>query len=183
MKKGLVHIYTGDGKGKTTAGFGLALRAVAAGFKVCAFQFLKGGGRPAGEVLSAKKLGRNFKVVRFDQIHPLFQKGRRPEQRQRDIEELKVRMGIDLEEVRAELLGQRYDLVILDEVLCALKDGYVKEKDLLDLIDSKPHTVELVLTGRGATQRLIERADYVTEMREIKHPFVKGVKARKGIED
>ncbi len=178
MKKGLVHIYTGNGKGKTTAAIGCALRAVGQGFKVAIFQFLKGGGLDSGEI-KALKVKRNCKAVRFKQVHPCFQKNKK------DIKcsnLLKKRIKQDFTKAKSEIFSKKYDVVILDEIIVAVRDGYISEAELIDLIDEKPLGVELLLTGRGATKDLIAWADYVTAMHPAKHPYSKKVPPRKGIE-
>lgn len=174
LKKGLVHIYTGEGKGKTTAALGLALRAAGGGLKVCFFQFYKGGKFPCKEADAVKKLGGNFKFKRFEITHPLFKK----------VNPAKVKPQVKkaINEVCGLILSGRFDLVILDEILIGVPQGFVDEKIILNIIKEKPRTVELVLTGRGATEKLIDSADYVTYMKDIKHPFTKGMAARKGIE-
>ncbi|NOZ68141.1 MAG: cob(I)yrinic acid a,c-diamide adenosyltransferase [Deferribacteres bacterium] len=174
MPKGLIHVYTGEGKGKTTAAFGLAERAAGHGRKVLVLQFLKSGTRESGEIVSARNSG--IKVIKFnDQTTPLFDRDASPE-RIRD--SVKKAIAVSMEEIKSGL----YDIVILDEFNTVLKCGFATMKDAREIIDAKPERLELVFTGRGAPQELIELADYVTEMRLIKHPFKNGVKARKGIE-
>lgn len=175
MKKGLVHVYTGPGKGKTTAAFGLALRALGRGMHVLIVQFLKGGGQLSGEAgyLDARQ---GVDVICFpDQRHPIFCK-------ECDVEELKasIRTGFGL--AMDKTLSGEYDMVILDEVINCVKEGWLAVDELARLVREKPVKVELVLTGRGCPDELMELADYVTEMRVVKHPAEKGVKARKGVE-
>ncbi len=177
--QGLVHIYTGNGKGKTTAAFGLGMRAAGAGLKVCIFQFLKSKRLTSGEVESAKRLSPKLKVVRFNQTHPIFLP---PKDRQDSIQSLKSSISSALKEVGKVLSSGRYDLVILDEVVNAVSEKYLNVGALVELIDSKPKNVEMVLTGRNAPEEIIRMADYVTEMRDVKHPYKRGIKARKGIE-
>jgi len=174
MKKGLVHIYTGDGKGKTTAALGLALRAAGSDYKVCFFQFFKAGKFPCGEMNIAKKLGKNFKCRRLNISHPLFKKV--------SASKVASQLRKALYEVEAAIKNPQFDIVVLDEVLNGASQGFMNEGLLEDIIRRKPAGLELVLTGRGATKKLIACADYVTHMKEIKHPFSKGIKARKGIE-
>jgi cob(I)alamin adenosyltransferase len=174
MERGLVHIYTGEGKGKTTAAVGLGLRAAGCGCRVCFLQFFKDGGFTCGEADAVKKLGGNFKFKRFDIAHPLFKKV--------TAAELKPRLKKAVDEARKLIKDGRFDLVILDEILVGVPEGFISEKIVLDIIRNKPATVELVLTGRGASKRLIGAADYVTYMKDIKHPFRDGICARKGIE-
>lgn len=176
-KKGLIHIYTGKGKGKTTAALGLALRAIGWGRKVCIFQFMKKGIN--GEYKASSLLGRHLKVVTFDQTHPAFY---HKSLRKKAAEILKNKICRDLKVVKEILLLGNYDIVILDEIINAIKEKFVKKSDILSLIKLKFRCSELVLTGRGAPQWLIDRCDYVTDMRLVKHPYKKGLKARKGIE-
>jgi len=173
LTQGLVQVYTGNGKGKTTASLGLALRAVGRGLKVCMVQFIKGGGQ-YGEHLSAEKLAPLLT------IHQTGRDGWIHKDRL-DPEDVRIARGA-LELARQAITGGEYDLVILDEINGAAWFGLVSVEDVLSLIGSKPPTVELVLTGRSADERVIAAADLVTEMREIKHYFAAGVQARIGIE-
>jgi len=169
-KKRLVQIYTGNGKGKTTAALGLALRAVGQGMKVIMIQFLKGG-EAGGEYL-------------FTAQYPYFQIVRTNTQScfEQSDEELNATTRETLALARKTLAGSDYDIVILDEICTAVKNGYLTSAQVLELVDSKPDTTELVLTGRGATEDIIQRADLVTEMAMVKHPYSNGIPARKGIE-
>jgi cob(I)alamin adenosyltransferase len=171
-RKGLVQVYTGDGKGKTTAALGLALRASGQGLKVYIVQFMKGW--PFyGELESVKHLP-NVTLRQFGR--PNFVNKQNPDP-------IDIRLAREaLDHARAVTVAGQHDLVILDEVNVALDFGLVKLADVLDSLDSRPPQVELVLTGRGAPAALIARADLVTEMLQIKHPFTEGVEARKGIE-
>lgn len=179
LKKGLVHIYTGTGKGKTTAAFGLGMRAVGNGLTVCLFQFLKCKGITYGEVKAAQRFGTKFRVVTFGQTHPYFL----PPSKQKEARyKLKISIKLALKTVKEVMTSESYDLIILDELITALRDGFIDLESVLGLIDSKPKSTELVLTGRGATKALRRHADYVTEMRNVKHPYTKGIKARRGIE-
>lgn len=172
LEKGLVQVYTGNGKGKTTASLGLALRAVGRGLRVCMIQFIKGG-HPYGEQLAAERLAPLFTLVQTGR--GVWIKG------EPSPEDIKLaEKGISL--AREALTGGLYDLVILDEINNALHYGLVEVDVVLSLIYSKPEKVELVLTGRNAHERIVEAADLVTEMREIKHYYKKGIPARPGIE-
>ena len=176
-KRGLIHIYTGNGKGKTTAALGLALRAAGWGMKACVFQFMKKGVN--GESKASELLDKRLRVVTFDQTHPLFyHKSLRRKARATLLDKIKQ----DLKMVKEVLLLGNYDIIILDEIINAVKEKLVKKKDILDLINLKIRSSELILTGRGAPPWLIKFSDYVTEMRLVKHPYKKGLKARKGIE-
>lgn len=174
-KLGLVHIYTGEGKGKTTAAIGLAVRAAGNGLKVLFVQFLKGG-EESGELKIFKKLQENIEVIRFDQRHPIFfNKG--------DTKEGLIMAAKDALKLIAEKIkSDKYDLVVLDEINNLIAQGWADINELTDIIRKRPEGVEIVLTGRGAPRELIKIADYVTEMKAVKHPFKKGIKARKGIE-
>lgn len=167
--KGLVHIYTGDGKGKTTAALGLAMRAVGQGMKVAFIQFLKG--IPCGEHFFISQY-QPFKLVQIS-VGNSFSKSK--EQLSREAQQT-------LAYAEQEILSGEYDLVILDEIFVAVNQGLITIKQVLDLLDEKPSSVELVLTGRGAPPEIVQRADLVTEMLMIKHPFTGGTGARRGIE-
>ena len=179
LEKGLVHIYTGNGKGKTTAAFGLGMRAVGGGLGVICFQFLKGKDQSYGELKAVSKLGPKFNVVTLGTTHPYFLP---PAERRKARYELKKSTRLAMGTIKKVMASQRYDLIILDELVTAMRDGFIDLESVLDLIDSKPKSTELVLTGRGAPKALKKHADYVTEMRNIKHPYGKGMKARRGIE-
>lgn len=169
---GYVHVYTGDGKGKTTAAFGLALRAAGAGLKVFIAQFVKS--EEYGEIAALKRFSDLITCRRYGGGCWLY--------KDPGIEDLRCAQK-GREEVRSIVAGGRYDMVILDEANIALHYGLVPVDDFLALIDMKPAGLELVFTGRYAHPRLIERADLCTEMREVKHYYQQGVLARKGIEN
>jgi cob(I)alamin adenosyltransferase len=162
----MIQLYTGDGKGKTTAAVGLAVRAVGAGKRVAFFQFLKG--RPTGEVASLERLG----VVVDREWDGAWVVGAPTKEQVRSTQLLYHRL--------IKAVGGLYDLVVADEIVVAAALGLLGEEQVLRLCDVA--RCELVLTGRGATQAMIERADLVSEMRKIKHYFDAGVKAREGIE-
>ncbi len=170
LSNGLVHIYTGAGKGKSTAAFGLAIRAAGGGLKVCIHQFIKG--MVYGENVSLKKI-RNIKLKQCGR--GCFIKGKPT------LKDMAYAQK-GLAKIRKDIASAKYDLVILDEANVALKLGLIRTDDIIDIIRSKPRNVELVLTGRYCPRTLLKYADLVTEMRKIKHPFDKGVAARKGIE-
>jgi len=167
-----VQIYTGEGKGKTTAAFGLALRAAGRGQKVIIIQLLKGGA-PSGEVLIAKKKGL-FEIENFGAEGFCFDCDENAEHRA-EAEKAVAR-------IEEALHSCDYDLVIADELVTAMHIGLLAEERIIALIDCKPENTEFVLTGRGATEGLIASADLVTEMREVKHYFNDGLPAREGIE-
>jgi cob(I)alamin adenosyltransferase len=172
LEKGCTQVYTGNGKGKTTAALGLALRAMGRNLRVCFFQFIKGGG-PYGEQLIAEKLAPLFTII---------QTGRPGWVNTRDITEDRLVAQAALEQAKVLLTSGDYDIFICDEINGAVGFGLIDVEQLLELISLKPAKTELVLTGRNAHERVIEAADLVTEMCEIKHYYKAGVPARTGIE-
>lgn len=173
LKKGLIQVYTGNGKGKTTAAFGQALRAAGHGLKTIIIQFMKGS-KDCGEIkaskmlhpyLTIKPMGRDCLI---DRDHPEAV----------DFEYAKKALRF----AKEKLLKKEYDIVILDEVNVAINYGLIDVQSVLDLMSKRPKNVELILTGRYASQEIIDRADLVTEMVERKHYFRRGVKERVGIE-
>ncbi len=192
MENGLVEVYTGNGKGKTTAALGLAVRAIGRGYRVLFFQFMKSG--DFGEHLGAKPLypnlqfqqaGMPFFIIKKRELTEerrkalgnaiIFEDGNPPQTYLKAIEN-------GLNKVEKEIFSGNWDVIILDEINVAIHMGLVDKNRILDLIKKKPGSVELVLTGRYADPDIIDSADLVTEMREIKHPFRKGIHGRKGIE-
>jgi cob(I)alamin adenosyltransferase len=172
LEKGIVQVYTGDGKGKTSAAFGLALRAIGRGLKVYIIQFIKGG-FDYGELYIIDKLP-NIKLKAFGRGKFVTQQPPGKED---------VRLAEEAFKLAKEVVESgEYDMVILDEINVALNLKLISLKEVLELIKKKPKHVELVLTGRYAPNEIVEAADLVTEMREVKHPFKKGCQARKGIE-
>ncbi len=172
QQKRLVHVYTGPGKGKTTAAFGLAFRACGHGWKVLVIQFMKGDGK-YGEIQSAKHLA-NLVVEQYGL--PTFIKKGNPSER--DIE----LASKGLERARQAILQCQYDLIILDEINVAVDFGLIPLEELLSFIRQKPDQIELVLTGRNAHPDVLSAADLVSSIEEVKHPFQKGVYGREGIE-
>ncbi len=171
MRKGYVQVYTGNGKGKTTAALGLAVRAVGAGLKVFIGQFIKK--EKCSEHVFLEELGDRVTVRQYGRGFILQKKPS-----EADIQA--AREGY--EEIKNALLSNRYDVVILDEANVATYYGLIPVSGLLELMASKPSHVELVITGRYADEKVIAAADLVTEMREIKHYREQGVEARRGIE-
>lgn len=171
FKRGYVQVYTGNGKGKTTASLGLGLRASGDGLKVYMLQFMKG--RRYSEIDAIEKI-ENFTISQHGRDE--FVSRDNPEQIDIDL------ASEGFEKAKEVLLSGEYDMVILDELNVAVDFGLIPLQEVLDLIKDKPRHVELVLTGRGAPEEFIELADLVTEMKEIKHFYQKGVEARKGIE-
>ena len=168
---GRVHVYTGNGKGKTTAAFGLCLRAVGAGWRVYIGQFMKAG--DYSELKALKRLGDQVTVVQFGS-------GRFVRGQPSEADRQRARQGV--EAAREALAGGEYRMVILDECLVALHQGLLSLSQIQSLIDRRPADVELILTGRHATPEVIARADLVTDMQEVKHYYQKGIPARIGIE-
>jgi len=169
--EGYVQVYTGNGKGKTTAALGLALRATGAGLKVYIAQFAKGD-----DCSELHALANLWDLITLKQ----FGRGGFIRGKPTDEDIRAARDG--LAQARDALISGHYDVVILDEANIATHFGLFPAEDLLDLIEARPANVELVITGRNADGRVIERADLVTEMVEVKHYYQKGVAARKGIE-
>ena len=170
---GLIHIYTGDGVGKTTASFGLGMRAAGHGLRVAAFQFFKN--TPTGEVASAESLPR-FSVYRADTRVTGFLWELTPD----DADALRRANRALFDRARRDAAD--FDLMILDEIFVATSCGAVPEDVLLSFLRGKPETLELVLTGRDAPRDALDAADYVTEMRYVRHPMERGVAARRGVE-
>ncbi len=173
LERGCVQVYTGNCKGKTTAALGLALRAVGRGLKVIMIQFMKGGG-PYGEHLAAARLAPELTIITSGREGWV----NRDNPAQEDID---LAVGA-FTLAREKLLSGEYDLVILDEINGAVAFGLIAVENVLELIRVRPERVELVLTGRNADQSVIEAADLVTEMTEVKHYYKAGVPARVGIE-
>lgn len=171
---GLIQVYTGNGKGKTTAALGLACRARGHDLKVCYTYFHKQPGNlNYGEFKSLEKLGVN--VFGFAKKHPHFHKKVDPAGIRKEC--LK---GIKF--IKKVLQKNKYDVLILDEILISLRDGFLKTDEIMPILMEKPANLELVLTGRGAPQKLIKLADLVSRIQKIKHPYDRGVKRREGIE-
>jgi len=172
LEKGLVQVYTGEGKGKTSAAFGLALRAIGRGLKVYIIQFIKGG-FDYGELYVVEKLP-NLTVKAF---------GRGKFVTKTPPDEEDVKLAEEAFELAKKIVKSgKYDLVILDEINIAVSLRLIDLKEVVKLIKNKPSNVELILTGRYAPKEIIESADLVTEMKEVKHPYTKGLPPRKGIE-
>ena len=170
--KGLIHIYCGDGKGKTTAAMGLALRFAGAGRRVLVLQFFKDGNS------SEVKALRNFDTV--DVVEQTRHFGFSWTLSEEELREAKAYYSGLLEDTMAR--SGKYDLLVLDEAMSACTTGMIQEERLLELLHEKPDALEVVMTGRNPSQALMDRADYVTEMRKVKHPFDRGIPARMGVE-
>jgi len=174
-KDGLVIVYTGGGKGKTTASLGMALRAVGYNHKICMIQFIKGSWH-YGEMDSSKRLEPEFELIVAGKGFVGIIDDTSPKEEHEKV--AKEAINICKEKIKSG----KYDIIILDEVNYAINLGLIDVNDVLDLIKTKPPRLNLVLTGNYAMPGIIELADLVTEMKEIKHPFQKGIKAKKGID-
>ena len=188
---GLVHVITGDGKGKTTSAVGLAIRAIGNGYTVAMIQFLKSGG--TGELYAAKSLSN----VTIEQFGVDAVKEREKEQTslgsfaakdatghfvfQPDIEE-KDAAKLGFEHAKKLIMSGNYDLIIMDEINCVLDKKLIPIEEVLEVLKQKPQHTEIIMTGRDAPKELYDVVDYVSEVKLIKHPWQKGIKARKGIE-
>ena len=175
VEKGLIIIYYGNGKGKTTAALGVALRAIGYNYNICMIQFIKGEWN-YGELYSSNILKPNFELIVtgkgfvgiIDDDHLI----------EEHVQSSKNAIKIAKEKIRSN----KYNVIILDEINYALKLNLITEKDIIDLLESKPDKLSIILTGNYITDRILELADLATEMREIKHPYKKGIKAKKGID-
>lgn len=176
-KKGLILVHTGDGKGKTTAAIGLAVRAWGDGFRILILQFIKGSWK-YGELAALKALAETDGRI---EIRPMGIGFTRNASLEEMIEHRKKAQAA-LQEAVSEIKSGRWDMVILDEINYALKFGLLEEQEVLTALSQKPAALHLVLTGRDALPAVIECADLVTEMRLVKHPFEQGIRAQKGIE-
>jgi cob(I)alamin adenosyltransferase len=175
MEKGLIIVYYGNGKGKTTASLGIALRGIGYNFKICMIQFIKGEWN-YGEIYSSNLLKPNFELIIagkgfvgiLDDDH--------------DLNEHIIASKNALTLAKEKINSLNYDTVILDEINYALKLNLIDEMEVLQMLKTKPYHVNVIMTGNYITEELLENADLVTEMREIKHPYRKKIKAKKGID-
>lgn len=174
MKKGLIHIYTGNGKGKTTTSVGLAVRALSHDFKVCFCNFNKNPEKyGTTELDMLAQLG--AKVMPLTQEHPRFNKAI-------TFDEHKKRTTAGFEKIKKYIAENPCDLLIMDEANISVRDNFLPEEDLLQFLKEKPESLEIVLTGRGATDEMMKIADYVSIIDAHKHPFEQGISSREGIE-
>ena len=171
-KRGLVMVITGNGKGKTTSALGQALRAIGHGYRVCMIQFMKG--RAYGEVVAAEKYLPNFKIYQYGLDSFVMRNNPAPI----DIE--LARQGLEM--ARRVIRSKEFDLVILDEINVAMDFNLISQDEVLELVRSKPPELDLVLTGRYASEELKKIADMVSEVVEVKHHYASGIKGRAGIE-
>ena len=175
MKKGLIQVYCGNGKGKTTAAIGQGIRATGHGYKVIMIQFLKG--RPTGELETLKRLEPEFKVFKFEkQTKFIFEMD---EEQKKDLQS-DIRNALNF--ARKVLDTRECDVLILDEILGVVENELLEEEELIKIINNKSEHIELILTGRVVPERIKSLADYISTIEETAHPFYKGVAARKGIE-
>jgi cob(I)alamin adenosyltransferase len=178
LEKGLVQIYTGDGKGKTTAAFGLALRAAGRGNRVLIYQFLKPPSLELGERLGVERSGLPIRVEVLEAKWNVFGSLRS----EQDVAQARTAIRDALVKLTEAAAARAYDVLILDEIVFCISAGLAESDDVRGLVERKDPHVELVLTGRGATPELVALADLVTEMKKIKHPFDREVPARPGID-
>jgi cob(I)alamin adenosyltransferase len=179
LKPGLVQVYTGDGKGKTSAAVGAAVRALGRGLRVCLIQFLKGG-QESGELRVLRELGATLRRFGTDwreraREDPEWWKAP-PSEQERSLIQEGLRFAGQI------IAAGEHGLVILDEINVACSKGLAATEDIVALMTNRPSHVELILTGRGAPPALIEAADLVTEMKEVKHPLARGIPARRGVD-
>lgn len=175
LTKGLVQVYTGDGKGKTTAALGQAMRAAGSGLKVYMVQFLKSS--DTGELHSAERLYPDFQIFRFERQRGFFWTLNDNEKA-----ELKEEIDKAFRFCKKVSSTMECDVLILDEIMAVMANGLLQVRDVLDFIKSKPAGLEIIMTGRNAPEEIRDAADLVTEMKEIKHYFKNGMSQRKGIE-
>lgn len=192
LEKGLIQVYTGNSKGKTTAALGLALRAIGHGFKICVVQFLKGGAY-TGELFAAQRLYPDLEFYQYGISCPYSALIRQGEAKCRGCGTCFPKKGekngevaefanLALRTAEKIICSDEFDVVILDEINNAFYFGFVSVEDVLAILAKKPPQVEVVLTGRYAPPEIVACADLVTEMNLIKHPFQKGIASRRGIE-
>ena len=174
-EKGFVIVYTGGGKGKTTAALGLALRAVGYNHKVCMIQFIKGSWH-YGELESVKRLAPELELTAVGKGFVGIIDDKSPREDHEKIAEEAIKI------CKEKINSDKFDVVILDEINYAVNLGLIRTEQVIELIKMKPDDLDLVLTGNHAKQEIIDLADLVTEMKEIKHPFKSGIKAKKGID-
>lgn len=175
MELGLIHIYCGDGKGKTTAAMGLGMRAAGRNKKVLLTQFLKDN--DTGELISIEKLGDSFKVVKGIPVKKFFKFMSYEEQIA-----TKNEHENRFKEITQKAINENFDLLILDEIIASTNLDLVSLAEVVTFLKNKPKELEVVLTGREPNEQLIELADYVSEIKAVKHPYEKGITSRVGIE-
>ncbi len=174
MENSLILVHTGNGKGKTTAAIGTGLRAVGHGMKVLMLQFIKGTWH-TGELDAVKRLHPDFKIIQLGQGFIKSQKG---EWSEAVLENTRTSWNL----TKQEIASDAYDMIILDEINNMIDYGLIDVEEAIAVLKERPKRLSIILTGRNAHPKIIEMADLVTEMKEIKHPYKKGIKAQKGIE-
>jgi len=174
MKRGLIHIYTGDGKGKTTAAMGLALRASGYGLNILILQFLKA--RKTGERIAVE----NIKGITYKRANTSTKFTIQMSEQEKL--NLKKEINQSWQRLKDNINKNDYDVIILDEIMAVISNKFLSLQQVKNFIEEKPRGIELLMTGRNAPCELIELADYVTEMKLIKHPFTENIIAREGIE-
>lgn len=175
MELGLIHIYCGDGKGKTTAAMGLGMRAVGRDKKVLLTQFLKDN--DSGELNSIEKLGDNFVIFKGDPVKKFF-KFMSPEEQMITKKEHEERFRA----VTKKAADENFDLLIMDELIASVNNELIPLDEVVEFLKNKPKGLEVVMTGRNPDEKLVELAHYVSEIKAVKHPYEKGINARVGIE-
>ncbi len=175
MNSGLIHIYCGDGKGKTTAAMGLGMRAAGRNMKVLLTQFLKDN--TSGEINSIEKLKDNFSIVKGEPVVKFVWN-----MNEKEKEEIKVEHMNRFSDIIKKSIEEQYDLLILDEIIASINIGFIDLKSVIDFLKNKPKCLEVVMTGRDPKEELLELANYVSEVKCIKHPFNQGIPSRIGIE-
>ncbi|MBM9512259.1 cob(I)yrinic acid a,c-diamide adenosyltransferase [Desulfobulbus marinus] len=171
-KKGLLLVFTGNGKGKTTSALGLSIRAAGNNMPICFIQFIKG----------SWKYGELDALKRFDDLIDFHVMGRGFTWKSDDLEKDKALARCGWEKAKEAISSGKYKMVVLDEFTYLLKYGMLEKEEVLQVLKNKPEDVHLVITGRDALPEIIDAADLVTEMQAVKHPYKSGIKAQKGIE-
>lgn len=175
LEQGLVQVYTGEGKGKTTAAIGQGIRAYGNGLKVYMIQFLKGG--KTGELTTIDELGENFKIFRFEKPKDFTWNLSKEE-----LEDLKLEIKDGYNFILDVINEEKCDLLIIDEIMAVLSNKFLTVEEVVYILDNKPKNMEIILTGRNVPEEIIQKSNLVTEMKCIKHYFEEGVPAREGIE-
>lgn len=174
MDKGLIHIYCGDGKGKTSAAVGLAVRAAGNGRKVLFTRFLKN--EESGELKILDSIP-EICVIHLEKLYGFFNTLSEDEK-----EEVRYMYGKVWRDILAMVSDGEYEILVMDEFMAAYRYGLIPQKEAMEFLQKKPECLEVVLTGRDPDEKLVETADYVSDIHKIKHPFDRGIRARKGIE-
>ena len=174
MEQGLIHIYCGDGKGKTSAAIGLAVRAAGSGLKVLFTRFLKN--ESSGELAILDDISQ-IKVLHLEKSYGFFKN--LSEEEKQEVRETYLQLWRAIE---LEILTGRYDVLVIDEFMAAYRYGLIPNEEAVQFLKDRPDNLEVVLTGRDPSDELLELADYISEVKMVRHPFEKGIRARKGIE-